>query len=87
MSVEELTRRINRDYSTAALSFKRITRHDPCVYCYVYPAKKRSSTLEHIVPRSRGGLTHWENLAGACGRCNRAKGDTSLLQFLVRRMQ
>jgi hypothetical protein len=34
-----------------------------------------SVTLDHVVPRSRGGRTTWENVVTACGRCNREKGD------------
>jgi 5-methylcytosine-specific restriction endonuclease McrA len=32
-------------------------------------------TLDHIVPRSRGGRTHPENLCASCKRCNQRKGD------------
>lgn len=41
-----------------------------CVYCSA-PA----SSLDHVVPRSRGGLHVWENVVSACHRCNRLKGD------------
>lgn len=45
-----------------------------CQYCGV----KRAAgdlTLDHVVPRSRGGLTTWENLASACFGCNNTKGN------------
>ena len=32
-------------------------------------------TLDHVVPRSRGGGTEWENVVAACKRCNHRKGD------------
>ena len=32
-------------------------------------------TLDHVVPRSRGGDTEWENVVAACKRCNHRKGD------------
>lgn len=32
-------------------------------------------TLDHVVPRSRGGATSWENLVCACAPCNTRKGD------------
>lgn len=41
-----------------------------CVYCTA-PA----SSLDHVVPRSRGGLHVWDNVVSACNRCNRLKGD------------
>ena len=31
-------------------------------------------TVEHLLPRSRGGVTSWENCVAACGRCNHRKG-------------
>jgi len=31
-------------------------------------------TLDHIIPLSRGGGWHWENLQCLCRKCNRAKG-------------
>jgi 5-methylcytosine-specific restriction endonuclease McrA len=43
-----------------------------CQYC----AKKLPSsdlTLDHVVPRSRGGRSTWENLVVACVRCNARK--------------
>ena len=30
-------------------------------------------TIDHVVPRSRGGLTTWENCVAACRRCNHRK--------------
>jgi len=32
-------------------------------------------TFDHLVPRSRGGRTVWENVVTACSPCNLAKGD------------
>ena len=32
-------------------------------------------TLDHVVPRSRGGLSTWENLVACCHPCNRRKGN------------
>jgi 5-methylcytosine-specific restriction endonuclease McrA len=46
-----------------------------CQYCQErLPAAKL--TFDHVVPRSRGGATSWENVVAACGPCNTAKGDT-----------
>ena len=35
-------------------------------------------TVEHLQPRSRGGVTSWENCVAACGRCNHRKGNRTL---------
>jgi 5-methylcytosine-specific restriction endonuclease McrA len=32
-------------------------------------------TLDHVIPRSRGGVDSWENLVAACVRCNVHKGN------------
>lgn len=42
-----------------------------CQYC---GNADRDLTLDHIVPRSRGGQTEWTNIVAACGPCNRKKG-------------
>jgi 5-methylcytosine-specific restriction endonuclease McrA len=54
-----------------------------CAYCNVRLTRD-TLTRDHIVPRSKGG-TNGDNLVPACGPCNRAKADDSLLHFLVRR--
>ena len=44
-----------------------------CQYCGdAFPAY--DLTFDHIVPRSQGGITRWENVVAACGFCNLAKG-------------
>jgi 5-methylcytosine-specific restriction endonuclease McrA len=45
-----------------------------CQYCGAKPGRA-NLTIDHIVPRSRGGETLWENVVTACGPCNRRKGD------------
>lgn len=44
-----------------------------CQYCGK-PLKSHEITLDHIVPKSRGGESNWENLATCCPRCNVKKG-------------
>jgi len=44
-----------------------------CQYCGVQPGRAQL-TMDHVVPRSRGGETCWENVVTACGPCNRRKG-------------
>ena len=41
-----------------------------CAYC-----GKAAATIDHVVPRSRGGRDAWENLVACCLRCNNVKGD------------
>ena len=37
--------------------------------------RQREATLEHIVPRAKGGTNAWANLKMACKGCNSARGD------------
>ncbi len=45
-----------------------------CQYCGAQPGKEHL-TVDHVVPRSRGGEHSWENLVTACAPCNRRKGN------------
>jgi 5-methylcytosine-specific restriction endonuclease McrA len=45
-----------------------------CQYC----GSTRDLTIDHIIPRSRGGEDTWENLVVACMPCNTRKGDKLL---------
>jgi 5-methylcytosine-specific restriction endonuclease McrA len=59
-----------------ALSRKNILLRDrnTCQFCgQVFPSSEL--TLDHVVPRSRGGRSSWENLVACCYRCNNSKGD------------
>ncbi len=47
-----------------------------CLYC----GRRGSLTVDHIVPRSKGGETSWENVVACCAGCNRRKGDRSVSQ-------
>lgn len=53
-----------------------------CQYC-----SGPAETLDHVIPRSRGGLHSWENVVAACRRCNLHKGDRLLehTQLVLRR--
>lgn len=46
---------------------------ETCQYCGIQPGRGQL-TVDHIHPRSRGGLTTWENVVAACRECNHRKG-------------
>jgi 5-methylcytosine-specific restriction endonuclease McrA len=46
-----------------------------CVYCGTSSGRL---TLDHVVPRSRGGESSWENVVTSCAPCNLRKGDRLL---------
>ena len=62
-------------HQTRALSRKNILMRDryTCQYCHKAGASAEL-TLDHVVPRSRGGETNWENLVACCHSCNNRKG-------------
>ncbi|HET9517230.1 MAG TPA: HNH endonuclease, partial [Actinoplanes sp.] len=41
-----------------------------CAYCGGH-----ATTIDHVLPRSRGGANSWTNTVAACERCNGRKGD------------
>ena len=45
-----------------------------CQYCGIKPGTAELS-IDHVLPRSRGGTTTWENCVLACTRCNKKKAD------------
>jgi len=68
-------------HQTRALSRKNILLRDrnTCQYCGVV-LPSGDLTLDHVVPRSRGGSSTWENLVACCHSCNRRKGNRLLLE-------
>jgi 5-methylcytosine-specific restriction endonuclease McrA len=47
-----------------------------CAYCAA-----RADTIDHVLPRSRGGSHTWTNVVAACARCNHRKGDRLLSEM------
>ena len=66
-------------HQTRALSRKNILLRDrnTCQYCGAI-LNANEMTLDHVLPRSRGGLSTWENLVACCHDCNRRKGSQLL---------
>jgi len=63
-------------HQTRALSRKNILMRDryTCQYCQKV-LNTGDLTLDHVIPRSRGGETTWENLVACCNPCNNKKGN------------
>lgn len=53
------------------LNRKNIMKRDgfTCMYC----GDVNDLTIDHIIPKSKGGKTTWENLVTACNKCNNLK--------------
>lgn len=52
-----------------------------CQYCGM---NGRPLTIDHVIPRSQGGIEGWENLVVACVACNNRKGDRTPEQARMR---
>jgi 5-methylcytosine-specific restriction endonuclease McrA len=72
-AVIRLFRYINLPYRGVVLTRQNVFKRDKftCQYC----GSPKSLTLDHIIPRSKGGKTSWSNLVTACQPCNTRKGD------------
>ncbi|HVV29665.1 MAG TPA: HNH endonuclease [Mycobacteriales bacterium] len=75
-SVVRLSRFVKVPYRAAVpLTRKGVLARDGhrCVYC-----GDAATSLDHVVPRSRGGGHTWDNVVAACRRCNHQKADRPL---------
>ncbi len=68
---------IRRPMQRVALTKKNILLRDDhtCQYCGL--RGERMMTVDHVIPRSKGGPSTWENLVCACMRCNNRKNNRS----------
>jgi 5-methylcytosine-specific restriction endonuclease McrA len=75
-------------HQTRALSRKNILLRDrnTCQYCGTV-LTAGELTLDHVVPRSLGGQSTWENLVACCHTCNRRKGNSLLHELEDMRLQ
>jgi 5-methylcytosine-specific restriction endonuclease McrA len=66
--------RIPRDAHRRKITRKAVLARDSwtCQYC---GSRKPGLTVDHVIPRSRGGLSVWENIVASCAPCNRRKGN------------
>lgn len=68
-------------HRVAPLSRRALFARDQgrCQYC-----GQAAESIDHVVPRSRGGPHTWENVVAACRRCNTVKGDRLLTETSLR---
>ena len=75
-SVMRLSRYVRVPYRRAVpMTRAGVLRRDlrRCAYC-----TKKADTIDHVIPRSRGGAHSWENCVAACKACNSKKADKLL---------
>jgi 5-methylcytosine-specific restriction endonuclease McrA len=72
-SVVKLATFIRLPVKNVLLSRKNIIKRDggSCQYC---GQKASQMTVDHVIPKNKGGQDTWENLVAACGECNNRKG-------------
>lgn len=77
-SVIRLFHFIHIPHRKISLSKRYILLRDnfTCQYCGKQETK--NMTIDHIIPRSRGGMFTWENLVCACKECNNRKNNRPL---------
>lgn len=65
--------RLPRDAHRRKITRRAVFARDDwtCQYCGV----RANLTVDHVIPRSKGGLSNWENIVASCAPCNRRKAD------------
>jgi len=66
--------RIPRDAHSRKITRRAIFARDgwTCQYC---GSERGTLTIDHVIPRSKGGSSSWDNIVTCCAPCNRRKGD------------
>ena len=66
--------RVPRDVHRRKITRRAVLARDAytCQYC---GRESAGLTVDHVIPRSRGGSSHWDNIVAACAPCNRKKGN------------
>ena len=66
--------RVPRDVHRRKITRKAVLARDAwtCQYC---GSERTGLTVDHVIPRSRGGESVWENIVASCAPCNRRKGN------------
>ncbi len=82
-SVIRLVYLIKRPRPKVKLSRREIFHRDhyTCQYC---GSRSKDLTIDHVIPRHKGGKHTWENLVSACRSCNHRKGGKTLEETRIR---
>ncbi len=85
-SVIRLVYLVKRPRPRVKLSRREVFARDrhTCQYCGMV---SRDLTIDHVIPKHRGGRHEWENLVAACHGCNHRKGSKTLAEAHMRLMR
>lgn len=72
---------INLDFHKVPLTKQNVFKRDEykCVYCE--SSDRKSLTIDHVIPQSKGGPNTWGNLVTACFDCNNEKDNLTLKEY------
>ena len=67
--------KIPRDTHKRKITRRAVFARDgwECQYC----GARTALTVDHVIPRSKGGDSSWDNIVASCAPCNRRKGSSS----------
>ncbi|MEA2298588.1 MAG: hypothetical protein QOF77_1524, partial [Solirubrobacteraceae bacterium] len=70
--------RVPRDAHRRKITRRAVFARDDwsCQYC----GARSNLTVDHVIPRSKGGPSDWENIVASCAPCNRRKADRTPAQ-------
>lgn len=80
-SIIRIFKHVNVPFTKVALSRENIYKRDNYVCVYCGSDNKKNLTLDHVIPKSKGGKDSWDNLVTSCKKCNSEKSDLTLVEF------
>ena len=85
-SVIRLKKYISIPYKQVILTRRNILKRDnyKCAYC---GRGDLPLTVDHVIPKARGGKDTWENLVCACTKCNNHKGNRTPVEAELKLLQ
>jgi len=80
-SVIRIKKYVNDRLHKVNLTRENVFRRDGyrCLYCG--EDRKKLLTVDHVIPKSKGGKDSWNNLVTACKKCNNEKSDLPVEEF------
>jgi len=80
-SVIRVFKYVNQPFQKVPFSRENVFKRDnfECVYCGC--DNKKTLTLDHVHPTSKGGQNTFENVVTACKKCNSEKADLTLTEY------
>lgn len=80
-SIIKVNKYVHQDFKKVPLTRENVFKRDnyECVYCG--ETYRRVLTIDHVIPKSKGGPDSWENWVTACRNCNHEKADLTLEEY------